>query len=328
MLVSVIVPVYNVAKYLGECLESIIGQSYKRLEIIAVNDGSTDESGEILEAYARRDARITVVRQENGGLSSARNTGLELMKGDLLMFVDSDDVLEQEAVERCVEVFAQDEDVRMIKYSYRELGGQNDEKLRYCPKGLRGKLHSDKFFALLLDKKLSLSVWSAMYRSDFVRSLRFRVGVYAEDLEYMIQLFGLDAFYLYFLPEPLYRYRINPEGISKAKYKPMWRDAFGIWVEGVQSMWEINPKKARRLSYGLFRHASSFDKEAMREPNLSPEEHKELRELLAPVFATLEVCPIAWSYGSRTLDYRLYWHCPRLWHLLHPKYNRAFSLRP
>ena len=92
-LISVIVPVYNVEQYLDTCMESIVGQTYRQLEILVVDDGSTDSSGEMCDRWAERDERIRVIHQPNGGLSAARNTALDIMQGKLVMMVDSDDVL-------------------------------------------------------------------------------------------------------------------------------------------------------------------------------------------------------------------------------------------
>ena len=90
-LVSIIVPVYNVESYLEECVESIINQSYENLDIILIDDGSTDNCGQICDKYAALDKRVTVIHKTNGGLSSARNRGIEAAKGDYFCFVDSDD---------------------------------------------------------------------------------------------------------------------------------------------------------------------------------------------------------------------------------------------
>ena len=97
--ITVIVPVYNVENYLNKCLDSLINQTYKNLEIIVINDGSTDNSGEICQEYAQKDNRIIYVEQENGGLSDARNAGLERMTGSYVTFVDSDDWVEPDYVE-------------------------------------------------------------------------------------------------------------------------------------------------------------------------------------------------------------------------------------
>ena len=98
MLFSIIIPVYNVENYLRDCLDSVLGQSFSDWEAVCVNDGSTDHSVSILEEYASRDNRITVISQPNGGLSAARNTGLNAAKGDYVIFLDSDDWLEADAL--------------------------------------------------------------------------------------------------------------------------------------------------------------------------------------------------------------------------------------
>ena len=90
-LISVIIPVYNVEKYLHRCLDSVIEQTYKNLEVILIDDGSTDHSGEICDDYAAKDVRIHVIHQENQGVSAARNKGLDNVKGEYITFVDSDD---------------------------------------------------------------------------------------------------------------------------------------------------------------------------------------------------------------------------------------------
>src|SRR3954447_12026360 len=98
--ISVIVPVYNVEAYLAECLESLAGQTFRDLEVVMVDDGSTDGSAAIAERFAERDPRLRLIRQPNGGLSRARNTGIDAAGGELLAFVDSDDLLPRHAYER------------------------------------------------------------------------------------------------------------------------------------------------------------------------------------------------------------------------------------
>lgn len=97
--ITVIVPVYNVENYLEKCLDSLINQTYKNLEIIVINDGSTDNSGEICQEYAQKDNRIVYIEKENGGQSEARNMGLDRMTGSYVTFVDSDDWVELDYVE-------------------------------------------------------------------------------------------------------------------------------------------------------------------------------------------------------------------------------------
>ncbi len=101
-MVSVIIPVYNVKKYLEKSVGSVTSQTYKELEILLVDDGSTDGSGEICDKLADMDSRIAVVHKKNGGLSDARNVGLDIATGDYILFVDSDDTVNPELIERCV----------------------------------------------------------------------------------------------------------------------------------------------------------------------------------------------------------------------------------
>lgn len=103
-LISVIVPVYNVQNYLNECVESIVSQSYKKLEIILVDDGATDNSGVICDEWKEKDNRIIVVHKKNAGLGFARNSGLEVTTGDYVMFIDSDDYIASDMIERLYDV--------------------------------------------------------------------------------------------------------------------------------------------------------------------------------------------------------------------------------
>lgn len=102
--VSIIVPVYNVAPYLRQCMDSLINQTYRNIEIICVNDGATDESGAILAEYAAKDSTIKVISQKNAGLSAARNVGFSFATGDYVMYVDSDDWIDLETCETAVAI--------------------------------------------------------------------------------------------------------------------------------------------------------------------------------------------------------------------------------
>lgn len=118
--VSVIVPVYNTAKYLEKCLDSLISQTYKYLQIILVDDGSTDNSSTICDVYANKDDRIQVIHQANKGVSTARNTGMDAINGDYLLFVDSDDSLTSETVEMTVKAF-NDPTIDMVAFGIKRI---------------------------------------------------------------------------------------------------------------------------------------------------------------------------------------------------------------
>ncbi len=125
-LVSVIIPVYNVEKYLPKCLDSVIGQTYKNLEIICVNDGTPDNSSAILESYAEKDSRIRIINQENKGLSGARNTGIAFATGDYIVFLDSDDWMDVETIETAIK-YSENTDTVMWGY-IREFPNKSIEK--------------------------------------------------------------------------------------------------------------------------------------------------------------------------------------------------------
>ena len=116
--ISVIIPVYKVEKYLKRCVESVVNQTYKNIEIILVNDGSPDKCGEICDKYARIDSRIKVIHKENGGLSSARNAGLDIASGDYIMFVDSDDWISEVSLEKLYDYIEADYDIINFKFSF------------------------------------------------------------------------------------------------------------------------------------------------------------------------------------------------------------------
>lgn len=117
-LISVIIPVYNVEKYLSECLESVLQQTYSNLEVILINDGSTDHSGELCDKYARHDNRVRVIHKENGGQAVARNIAIKQAKGEYLSFIDSDDWIEPNMYERAIQEFASDTSLSVVRFGY------------------------------------------------------------------------------------------------------------------------------------------------------------------------------------------------------------------
>ena len=118
-LISVIIPIYNVEQYLKECLESVINQTYRNLEIILVDDGSKDKSGKICDEYKNKDERIKVVHKENGGLSDARNAGMKIATGKYIQFIDSDDFIDKDMIETLYNLIIENEaDISMCSNYY------------------------------------------------------------------------------------------------------------------------------------------------------------------------------------------------------------------
>lgn len=216
MLVSIIVPVYNVESYLRTCVDSILNQTYKDIELILVDDGSKDKSGEICDEYASKDSRVRVIHQENKGLSGARNTGIENMTGELLMFVDSDDWISSETCERAVDAITKN-DVDIVFWSYaREYGDKSLPRYIYSKEQLFvGSDYEDLFLRLLgnttspetLDS-LSSACNKCFRVKDIAEKVRFvdcsLIGT--EDLLYNVGVFS-QAKSAYYINEAFYHYR-------------------------------------------------------------------------------------------------------------------------
>ena len=131
-IISIIVPVYNVEEYLNECLDSIKRQTYKNIEVILVNDGSTDGSKEICERYCKNDSRFKLINQENQGLSETRNVGVRASIGEYIFFVDSDDVVKVDILEILLSFMAEDVDIVGCSYSHQKEDLQLQKTLMLC----------------------------------------------------------------------------------------------------------------------------------------------------------------------------------------------------
>lgn len=226
--VSVIIPVYKSEKFLTRCVESVLSQTYKYLEIILVNDGSPDKCGEMCELFAKQDYRIKVIHKLNGGLSSARNAGLDMAKGDYITFVDSDD---------CIHV-------RMIEWMVWQLEKSNSdlissELLRFenkVPK--EAQITEVGFFELKREDflehlypdnfgKISVNACGKLYRKFIFSNLRFPEGVIYEDLYLYLQILQMCNV-ISIADHKLYFYRYNSESIMQSDY--LKYDRFGEFI--------------------------------------------------------------------------------------------------
>ncbi len=182
-LISVIVPVYKVEAYLPSCIESLLAQTYENLEIILVDDGSPDSCGEICDAYAKKDARIKVIHKENGGVSSARNAGLEIASGEYVGFIDSDDRAKPEMYEiLCSVIENSGADIVTSKYTVVREGEAPSDS---APEELSEVLSFDRRQAtenLLALRHFTPDVWNKLFRAEILKDLRFDTEIaLAED---------------------------------------------------------------------------------------------------------------------------------------------------
>jgi glycosyltransferase involved in cell wall biosynthesis len=181
-LISVIVPVYKVEQYLPRCLDSIVNQTYRNLEIILVDDGSPDNCGSICDDYARRDDRIRVIHQKNGGLSAARNAGLEIMQGEYVFFVDSDDWLSLDALQTLYErLVADGSDMALGRHTDAYPDGR--EIGTFCQWMTDRCYTPDEFISRETDQHyIPISAWGKLYRREIYAQLRFPKVKHAEDM--------------------------------------------------------------------------------------------------------------------------------------------------
>ena len=227
--ITVIVPVYNVENYLNKCLDSLINQTYKNLEIIVINDGSIDNSGEICQEYAQKDNRIVYIEKENGGQSEARNMGLDRMTGSYVAFVDSDDWVELDYVEILYKKITEYQaDIAVGNYySFNESEGMYYFHIfgdSYYEKVYDNVSIFENLYESQEMKSFSLiSVWGKLYRVDLVKHLRFDIGKLGED-GYLNQKIYLLAEKTIYLNKGLYAYR-QREGSSSRIWTEKWMHA-------------------------------------------------------------------------------------------------------
>ena len=186
-LISIIVPVYNVEKYLSKCLDSIINQTYKNLEIILIDDGSTDKSGEICDKYKNEDKRIIVIHQLNGGVSAARNTGIGVAKGRYILFIDSDDWIEKDYVSSLFTYAGNDIivccgykrifDDKIIEHSVKKLDELNKVEFLNLLQDYELKKHKDFYI-----NPIGNYLWNKLFPSKVFKEIKFPNGKVYEDV--------------------------------------------------------------------------------------------------------------------------------------------------
>lgn len=220
-LISVIVPVYQVEPYLPHCIESLLQQTYRTLEILLIDDGSPDRCGRICEEYAARDARIRVFHIPNGGVSAARNHGIRMATGRYLTFVDSDDFVSPQYVEALYRVLqAADADLAICawenvpeKRALQPDGGSVFRPFRLDPERMTVYTRREGLQALLYQQPFNTAPWSKLYKRELFETERFPLNCCYEDFAVMPRIFN-RADRLAFYPYPGYGYVLRRSGIT------------------------------------------------------------------------------------------------------------------
>ena len=216
-LVSIIIPVYNVASYLDECLNSVINQTYNNLEIILIDDGSTDDSLEICNLFAKKDKRIKVLHQDNAGVSSARNRGLNIITGKYVLFIDSDDKIESNMVEILERIIDRNDKIDAVFCGYKEFDDISGKIIKVVSPVKSKKVNRDNGVSEIFGE-YSTILWNKMFRSSIIDStdlfdVTLRIG---EDELWMIDVLK-KADSIILIGTPLYYYRNRITGVTKEK---------------------------------------------------------------------------------------------------------------
>ena len=215
-LISIIVPVYKVEQYLPKCIESILAQTYRNLEILLVDDGSPDTCGAICDAYAAKDDRIQVIHKENGGLSSARNAGMDIARGEYFGFVDSDDWIEPEMYETLIS--------GILKYGAKvayggryDVDGMTGEKtIGLCPQKEECISGMEMLGRVFLWDNCDSAAWDKLYHRSLFDEIRYPHGLINEDIAIFYRLMEL-ADKVAMCNKPLYNYLHRENSITTAK---------------------------------------------------------------------------------------------------------------
>lgn len=228
-LISVIVPVYNVKIYLEKCINSILAQTFSNFELIIIDDGSTDGSGKLCDILTKRDSRIICIHKENGGLSSARNVGLEICRGDFITFVDSDDMISPNAFEvmlRFAIKYNSDIVVTKNTISY----SSNDVNPTFAEVGSYNIYERNKALTEILCHTTRWEAWGHLFKKALWKNIRFPQGVLYEDLATIPYVFN-KADKVLIIDTAIYYYYQRPDSIMRLSEKKVSQDLCSVSMQ-------------------------------------------------------------------------------------------------
>lgn len=296
--ISVIVPCYNIAPYLERCVDSIVNQTYHNLDIVLVDDGSTDGTGAVCDKMAQTDNRIRVVHKENGGLSDARNAGIDIAQGDFLSFVDGDDYLELDAYE-AMTLEMQNPEVSLVSAGLiaEDIGG----KVKITMSKERIELSREEAFINLLGsvRTIMQSSCNKLFRTAIFNNLRYKKGIINEDMEILPKI--LDRCNkVILLNKPVYHYIKREGSITVSKYSNWKYQGVKIAVDTLNF---CKKKYPQLIPYAYYYQMDSYFKNLMELVNSSNR---------------AEFCK--WEYVLRVKVVKTYFKCIR-WKFIRKEYG-------
>ena len=232
-LISIVVPIYKVEEYLSRCVDSIINQTYKNLEIILVDDGSPDNCPEMCDSYAKKDSRIKVIHKKNGGLSDARNAGMKIMTGKYVSFIDSDDWISSNFIEKLFLIVCQEES-DIVECGVKRVSGIVDYKENESCK--ISSYDTETSLGLLMgENPFRQHVWNKLYKSSVIRNIYFPKGKINEDEFWTYKIFG-NSKKITFVDDAMYFYFQREDSIIGQRYSLKRLDVLDALIERMDYM--------------------------------------------------------------------------------------------
>lgn len=287
--VSIIIPVYGVQDYLEECMESVINQTYKNLEILLIDDQSPDQCPEICDTYAKKDIRIKVIHQKNGGAANARNTGLSIASGDLICFIDSDDKVESNYVEQLFNVLEEkDADIAVCSYKRwypKKLESwENSENCEYTTREYLRKFLTDWSCGLL---------WNKMFKSKVLQGVKFEEGHKIDD-EFFTYRAVLNARKVAVIDTELYFYRMRASGVMLS-YEKHQRQMLMDRLAYLQERYELVVLKYPDLKADYLYHFADNLIRLKRESVTYEDVNLQVKKVRKKYFCEILFGPIMWK---------------------------------
>ncbi len=248
--ISIIVPIYKVEKYLDKCVESLVNQTYTNLEIILVDDGSPDNCPEMCDKWAEKDSRIKVIHKPNGGLSDARNAGMKVVKGEYVAFIDSDDYVAVEFIERLYFIM-QSEQSDIVECEVLKFAENENPQHSYTDCKVESFCTEKGLSLLMAEKGFHQHVWNKLYKSEIVLSVEFAKGKLNEDEFWTYQIFG-KAKKVTKVDVPMYFYLQRRGSIMGTSYNIRRLDALEAKAQRQKYIEENFPELTIQAKIDLF----------------------------------------------------------------------------
>lgn len=297
--ISVIIPVYNTGDYLKECIDSVLNQALTDIEVICINDGSTDNSLEILKNYQKTDSRIKVIDQNNIGLGATRNVGLDISQGEYILFLDSDDYLDSNSLDYLYNT-SKDKDLDILMFKIANFNNKTKKESHspYFDMDFLREIVEDSVFSWVDIRDcifdVSVTMPSKLFKKELISEIRFPEGLLFEDNLFFIKVL-FKAQRIYFADEYLYYRRIRPDSITNS-YHENFTDCMAIYdliidfVKEIDKFEEFNVQIFDRQCFDCFHRFRQLEEEYKNDFYQKFKNHLLNQKDMLEEYGTLDFC--------------------------------------